>query len=161
MGVSKGAAMDRIIASAVGKVSSRRSTSEFAREGVQPVDFVLCMGHFLGRDEDIFAYFEDCMEGAKYRNSEKERQAAWEANAAMVRALLLYQMCMNRWPDETVVRAHATPFFLFVRDVTEAVELRPRPNSTKSELPREVTEMTLDMHSNTSANFWTKLCLGC
>lgn len=55
MGVSKGAAIDRIISSLQ------------VEEKVGKDTFVLCAGHFLGRDEDLFAYFESkCAGGTKY-----------------------------------------------------------------------------------------------
>lgn len=47
VGISKGLAMERIFA-------------YMAKDGGEAdcVDFILCAGHFMGRDEDIFSYFE-------------------------------------------------------------------------------------------------------
>ncbi|XP_020532073.1 alpha,alpha-trehalose-phosphate synthase [UDP-forming] 1 isoform X2 [Amborella trichopoda] len=47
VGVSKGAAIDRILGEIVHY--KRMST---------PIDYVLCIGHFLGKDEDIYTFFE-------------------------------------------------------------------------------------------------------
>ncbi|CAL0328853.1 unnamed protein product [Lupinus luteus] len=47
VGVTKGAAIDRILGEIV---HSKSMTS--------PIDYVLCIGHFLGKDEDIYAFFE-------------------------------------------------------------------------------------------------------
>lgn len=47
VGVSKGAAIDRILGEIV---HSKRMTT--------PIDYVLCIGHFLGKDEDIYTFFE-------------------------------------------------------------------------------------------------------
>ncbi|TKY66366.1 Alpha,alpha-trehalose-phosphate synthase of UDP-forming 1 [Spatholobus suberectus] len=47
VGVTKGAAIDRILGEIV---HSKSMTS--------PIDCVLCIGHFLGKDEDIYSFFE-------------------------------------------------------------------------------------------------------
>ncbi|KAF5176293.1 Trehalose-6-phosphate synthase [Thalictrum thalictroides] len=47
VGVTKGAAVDRIL----GEIVHSRSI-------ISPIDYVLCIGHFLGKDEDIFTFFE-------------------------------------------------------------------------------------------------------
>ncbi|XP_027354182.1 alpha,alpha-trehalose-phosphate synthase [UDP-forming] 1-like isoform X2 [Abrus precatorius] len=47
VGVTKGAAIDRILGEIV---HSKSMTS--------PIDYVLCIGHFLGKDEDIYSFFE-------------------------------------------------------------------------------------------------------
>ncbi|KAL5716526.1 Trehalose-6-P synthase/phosphatase complex synthase subunit [Ranunculus cassubicifolius] len=47
VGVTKGAAVDRIL----GEIVHSRSI-------FSPIDYVLCIGHFLGKDEDIFTFFE-------------------------------------------------------------------------------------------------------
>ncbi|KAJ7551871.1 hypothetical protein O6H91_06G033100 [Diphasiastrum complanatum] len=47
VGVSKGAAIDRILLEIV---HSRHMTT--------PIDYVLCIGHFLSKDEDIYTFFE-------------------------------------------------------------------------------------------------------
>ncbi|XP_044472787.1 alpha,alpha-trehalose-phosphate synthase [UDP-forming] 1-like [Mangifera indica] len=47
VGVTKGAAIDRILGEIV---HSKSMTS--------PIDYVLCIGHFLGKDEDIYTFFE-------------------------------------------------------------------------------------------------------
>lgn len=47
VGVSKGAAIDRILGEIV---HSKCMTT--------PIDYVLCIGHFLGKDEDIYTFFE-------------------------------------------------------------------------------------------------------
>ncbi|KAJ8458618.1 hypothetical protein OPV22_031544 [Ensete ventricosum] len=47
VGVTKGAAIDRIL----GEIVHSKSM-------VTPIDFVLCIGHFLGKDEDIYTFFE-------------------------------------------------------------------------------------------------------
>ncbi|XP_008792292.2 alpha,alpha-trehalose-phosphate synthase [UDP-forming] 1 isoform X2 [Phoenix dactylifera] len=47
VGVTKGAAIDRIL----GEIVHSRSM-------VTPIDYVLCIGHFLGKDEDIYTFFE-------------------------------------------------------------------------------------------------------
>ncbi|KAH7446821.1 hypothetical protein KP509_01G077700 [Ceratopteris richardii] len=47
VGVSKGAAIDRILGEIVHK---KRITT--------PIDYVLCIGHFLSKDEDIYTFFE-------------------------------------------------------------------------------------------------------
>ncbi|KAJ7948808.1 Alpha,alpha-trehalose-phosphate synthase 1 [Quillaja saponaria] len=46
-GVTKGAAIDRILGEIVHSKSMRA-----------PIDYVLCIGHFLGKDEDVFTFFE-------------------------------------------------------------------------------------------------------
>ncbi|KAK9706884.1 hypothetical protein RND81_07G158400 [Saponaria officinalis] len=46
-GVTKGAAMHRIL----GEMVYRKSITK-------PVDYVLCVGHFLEKDEDIYSFFE-------------------------------------------------------------------------------------------------------
>ncbi|KAL2326848.1 hypothetical protein Fmac_020275 [Flemingia macrophylla] len=48
VGVTKGAAIDRILGEIVH--SSKSMTS--------PIDYVLCIGHFLGKDEDLYSFFE-------------------------------------------------------------------------------------------------------
>ncbi|KAK7272608.1 hypothetical protein RJT34_29319 [Clitoria ternatea] len=45
--VTKGAAIDRIL----GEIVHSKSMTT-------PIDYVLCIGHFLAKDEDIFAFFE-------------------------------------------------------------------------------------------------------
>ncbi|KAK6934129.1 Trehalose-phosphatase [Dillenia turbinata] len=47
VGVTKGAAIDRILGEIV---HSKAMTS--------PIDYVLCIGHFLGKDEDVYTFFE-------------------------------------------------------------------------------------------------------
>ncbi|CAH2056859.1 unnamed protein product, partial [Thlaspi arvense] len=47
VGVTKGAAIDRIL----GEIVHSKSICT-------PIDFVLCIGHFLGKDEDLFSFFE-------------------------------------------------------------------------------------------------------
>ncbi|KAK9086039.1 hypothetical protein Sjap_026450 [Stephania japonica] len=47
VGVTKGAAVDRIL----GEIVQSRSINT-------PIDYVLCLGHFLGKDEDIFSFFD-------------------------------------------------------------------------------------------------------
>ncbi|XP_078428264.1 alpha,alpha-trehalose-phosphate synthase [UDP-forming] 1-like isoform X2 [Wolffia australiana] len=47
VGVTKGAAIDRIL----GEIVHGKSM-------VTPIDYVLCIGHFLGKDEDIYTFFE-------------------------------------------------------------------------------------------------------
>ncbi|MBA0829816.1 hypothetical protein Goarm_014395 [Gossypium armourianum] len=47
VGVTKGAAIDRIL----GEIVHNKGMKE-------PIDYVLCMGHFLAKDEDIYSYFE-------------------------------------------------------------------------------------------------------
>ncbi|XP_058751809.1 alpha,alpha-trehalose-phosphate synthase [UDP-forming] 1-like [Vicia villosa] len=47
VGVTKGAAIDRILGEIV---HSKSMTS--------PIDYVLCIGHFLGKDEDLYSFFE-------------------------------------------------------------------------------------------------------
>ncbi|CAN6443573.1 unnamed protein product [Victoria cruziana] len=47
VGVSKGAAIDRIL----GEIVHSKSLAT-------PIDYVLCIGHFLGKDEDIYTFFE-------------------------------------------------------------------------------------------------------
>ncbi|XP_065861627.1 alpha,alpha-trehalose-phosphate synthase [UDP-forming] 1-like isoform X2 [Euphorbia lathyris] len=47
VGVTKGAAIDRILGEIV---HSKAMTT--------PIDYVLCIGHFLGKDEDIYTFFE-------------------------------------------------------------------------------------------------------
>ncbi|MED6171675.1 threalose-6-phosphate phosphatase [Stylosanthes scabra] len=46
-GVTKGAAIDRIL----GEIVQSKSMTT-------PIDYVLCIGHFLAKDEDIYAFFE-------------------------------------------------------------------------------------------------------
>eukprot|EP00854_Cymbomonas_tetramitiformis_P000752 gene752-1225_t len=55
VGVSKGMAMDRMLTLA----AQQRANGT---EEVPLVDFVMCIGHFLGRDEDIFTYFEEAVQ---------------------------------------------------------------------------------------------------
>ncbi|XP_057461661.1 alpha,alpha-trehalose-phosphate synthase [UDP-forming] 1 [Actinidia eriantha] len=47
VGVTKGAAIDRIL----GEIVHNKSIST-------PIDCVLCIGHFLGKDEDVYTFFE-------------------------------------------------------------------------------------------------------
>ncbi|XP_043701763.1 alpha,alpha-trehalose-phosphate synthase [UDP-forming] 1-like [Telopea speciosissima] len=47
VGVSKGAAIDRIL----GEIIHSQNMQT-------PIDYVLCIGHFLGKDEDIYTFFE-------------------------------------------------------------------------------------------------------
>ncbi|KAF3442343.1 hypothetical protein FNV43_RR16259 [Rhamnella rubrinervis] len=47
VGVTKGAAIDRILGEIV---HSKPMTT--------PIDYVLCLGHFLGKDEDVYTFFE-------------------------------------------------------------------------------------------------------
>ncbi|EXB54073.1 Alpha,alpha-trehalose-phosphate synthase [UDP-forming] 1 [Morus notabilis] len=47
VGVTKGAAIDRILGEIV---HSKAMTT--------PIDYVLCIGHFLGKDEDVYTFFE-------------------------------------------------------------------------------------------------------
>ncbi|GFS40705.1 trehalose-6-phosphate synthase [Actinidia rufa] len=47
VGVTKGAAIDRIL----GEIVHNKSIST-------PIDYVLCIGHFLGKDEDVYTFFE-------------------------------------------------------------------------------------------------------
>ncbi|TVU20585.1 hypothetical protein EJB05_36799 [Eragrostis curvula] len=47
VGVTKGAAIDRILGEIVHSESM-----------VTPIDYVLCIGHFLGKDEDIYVFFD-------------------------------------------------------------------------------------------------------
>ncbi|XP_020890485.1 alpha,alpha-trehalose-phosphate synthase [UDP-forming] 1 [Arabidopsis lyrata subsp. lyrata] len=47
VGVTKGAAIDRILGEIV---HSKLMTT--------PIDYVLCIGHFLGKDEDVYTFFE-------------------------------------------------------------------------------------------------------
>ncbi|KNA06421.1 hypothetical protein SOVF_181250 isoform B [Spinacia oleracea] len=47
VGVTKGASIDRILA----KIAYNKVMNA-------PINYVLCVGHFLGKDEDIYSYFE-------------------------------------------------------------------------------------------------------
>jgi len=47
VGVTKGAGIDRILGEIV-----------HSKCMVTPIDYVLCIGHFLGKDEDIYTFFE-------------------------------------------------------------------------------------------------------
>ncbi|OMO92589.1 Glycosyl transferase, family 20 [Corchorus olitorius] len=47
VGVTKGAAIDRIL----GEIVHSKSM-------ITPIDYVLCIGHFLGKDEDVYTFFE-------------------------------------------------------------------------------------------------------
>ncbi|KAI0491564.1 hypothetical protein KFK09_025824 [Dendrobium nobile] len=47
VGVTKGAAIDRILGEIV-----------HSKKMVTPIDYVLCIGHFLAKDEDIYTFFE-------------------------------------------------------------------------------------------------------
>ncbi|XVE88288.1 hypothetical protein DITRI_Ditri19aG0057700 [Diplodiscus trichospermus] len=47
VGVTKGAAIDRIL----GEIVHNKGMTE-------PIDYVLCIGHFLAKDEDIYTFFE-------------------------------------------------------------------------------------------------------
>ncbi|KAL1118583.1 hypothetical protein V6Z11_D01G045700 [Gossypium hirsutum] len=47
VGVTKGAAIDRILGEIVHNTSM-----------TTPIDYVLCVGHFLGKDEDVYTFFE-------------------------------------------------------------------------------------------------------
>ncbi|XVE51522.1 hypothetical protein DITRI_Ditri02bG0048900 [Diplodiscus trichospermus] len=47
VGVTKGAAIDRIL----GEIVHNKGLKE-------PIDYVLCVGHFLAKDEDIYTFFE-------------------------------------------------------------------------------------------------------
>nr|ADD71944.1 trehalose-6-phosphate synthase [Selaginella pulvinata] len=47
VGVSKGSAIDRILGEIV-----------HSKHMVTPIDFVMCIGHFLSKDEDIYTFFE-------------------------------------------------------------------------------------------------------
>ncbi|KAK4492729.1 hypothetical protein RD792_003549 [Penstemon davidsonii] len=47
VGVTKGAAIDRIL----GEIVHSKAINT-------PIDYVLCIGHFLGKDEDIYKFFE-------------------------------------------------------------------------------------------------------
>nr|CAB3460965.1 unnamed protein product [Digitaria exilis] len=47
VGVTKGAAIDRILGEIV-----------HSENMVTPIDYVLCVGHFLGKDEDIYVFFD-------------------------------------------------------------------------------------------------------
>lgn len=47
VGVTKGAAIDRILGEIV-----------HSENMVTPIDYVLCIGHFLGKDEDIYVFFD-------------------------------------------------------------------------------------------------------
>ncbi|XP_052887098.1 alpha,alpha-trehalose-phosphate synthase [UDP-forming] 1-like isoform X2 [Gossypium arboreum] len=47
VGVTKGAAIDRIL----GEIVHNKSMTT-------PIDCVLCVGHFLGKDEDVYTFFE-------------------------------------------------------------------------------------------------------
>ncbi|XP_065861625.1 alpha,alpha-trehalose-phosphate synthase [UDP-forming] 1-like isoform X2 [Euphorbia lathyris] len=47
VGVTKGSAIDRIL----GEIVHNKSMTT-------PIDYVLCIGHFLGKDEDVYTFFE-------------------------------------------------------------------------------------------------------
>ncbi|AQK94791.1 trehalose-6-phosphate synthase1 [Zea mays] len=47
VGVTKGAAIDRILGEIV-----------HSENMITPIDYVLCIGHFLGKDEDIYVFFD-------------------------------------------------------------------------------------------------------
>ncbi|EPS62481.1 trehalose-6-phosphate synthase, partial [Genlisea aurea] len=47
VGVTKGAAIDRIL----GEIVHSKAIGT-------PIDYVLCIGHFLGKDEDVYTFFE-------------------------------------------------------------------------------------------------------
>ncbi|KAI4298191.1 hypothetical protein L6164_031779 [Bauhinia variegata] len=47
VGISKGAAIDRIL----GEIVHNKGMKE-------PIDYVLCIGHFLAKDEDVYKFFE-------------------------------------------------------------------------------------------------------
>ncbi|KAI3466017.1 hypothetical protein Pfo_022680 [Paulownia fortunei] len=47
VGVTKGAAIDRILGEIV-----------HSKAICTPIDYVLCIGHFLGKDEDVYTFFE-------------------------------------------------------------------------------------------------------
>ncbi|VFQ79157.1 unnamed protein product [Cuscuta campestris] len=47
VGVTKGAAIDRIL----GEIVHNEAITT-------PIDYVMCMGHFIGKDEDVYSFFE-------------------------------------------------------------------------------------------------------
>ncbi|KAI5073451.1 hypothetical protein GOP47_0011464 [Adiantum capillus-veneris] len=58
VGVSKGAAIDRIL----GEIVHRKRITI-------PIDYVLCVGHFLSKDEDIYTFFEPELPFEREHNS--------------------------------------------------------------------------------------------
>eukprot|EP00250_Pteridium_aquilinum_P003695 c14001_g1_i1 orf=129-3305(+) len=58
VGVSKGAAVDRIL----GEIVHRKRI-------MTPIDYVLCIGHFLSKDEDIYTFFEPELPFEREHNS--------------------------------------------------------------------------------------------
>lgn len=54
VGVSKGAAIDRIL----GEIVHRKRLMTPIDYVLTPIDYVLCIGHFLSKDEDIYTFFE-------------------------------------------------------------------------------------------------------
>ncbi|CAN1335405.1 Alpha,alpha-trehalose-phosphate synthase [UDP-forming] 1 [Linum perenne] len=72
VGVTKGAAIDRILGEIV---HSKQMTT--------PIDYVLCIGHFLGKDEDVYSFFEpelpsDSLGVMRSKQSESAKSAAGE-----------------------------------------------------------------------------------
>ncbi|KAH8953132.1 hypothetical protein BDL97_08G007600 [Sphagnum fallax] len=58
VGVSKGAAIDRIIAEIIRSKDMRLQ-----------IDYVMCMGHFLSKDEDVYTYFDPKLPFERDRHS--------------------------------------------------------------------------------------------
>ncbi|KAF9620637.1 hypothetical protein IFM89_013663 [Coptis chinensis] len=87
VGVTKGAAVDRIL----GEIVHSRSI-------ISPIDYVLCIGHFLGKDEDIFTFFEPELPAESAASS---RAKATEAVKAPIERWSSEDLTLNRNGSKT------------------------------------------------------------
>ncbi|XP_024377190.1 alpha,alpha-trehalose-phosphate synthase [UDP-forming] 1 isoform X2 [Physcomitrium patens] len=123
IGVSKGAAIDRIVF----EIIRSKHPSSSQTPNIQ-FDFVMCLGHFLSKDEDVYAYFDPdnafdrdnrCSNGKLERNLDR-RLSAKSCDRASVKN--------NK---SSVVRTKTYPLFSPDRNGAHSSASHSRSNSFK------------------------------
>lgn len=133
VGVSKGAAIERIMSSM--EVERKVSNSRKA--------FVLCVGHFLGRDEDLFTYFESKCDGKRNGGT----QGALRSDELSRRSYSSYDIRQDIIVEGEVAHAMSEPRES-TEDLTSAFDLNRSTSSQKDDV------QSGDEDANDAASFF-------
>ncbi|MEW5311818.1 MAG: hypothetical protein WDW38_003503 [Sanguina aurantia] len=96
VGITKGLAMQRIVAAMEQTASPEHPWA--------PFDLVLCIGHLVGRDENIFSYFEGSkIDGTGSSHNSRAERFAQMQNGALPSQIISQSMHTTRMPSDSTL----------------------------------------------------------
>ncbi|KAG0616367.1 hypothetical protein M758_5G109400 [Ceratodon purpureus] len=146
IGVSKGAAIDRIVYEIIHS-KNPGAYSNTAKPSIQ-FDFVMCLGHFLSKDEDVYAYFDPELSFDRdhpYSNGKVEKGLDRRLSAKSCDRILAKSSKMG------VVRTKTYPLFAADRNGSHGSPSHSRSNSFKDRKysERDSTEELVNVSPDT------------